>query len=103
MNITHFFDVVAPLFTLTGVWMIGRKQRAGWIVSSVGTVLWIGLAIVATVGGRPVWGLIGNSVVMLVLNARAWWAWRPQPTRLRVKVRLPQNVGTYIPSGVELN
>ena len=77
--ILHYLDVIAPAFTIGGVWLIGRDVRAGWLVSSVGTVLWLTSGLLATYGGRPMWGLVANSVVMLGLNGWAWWRRRPTP------------------------
>lgn len=60
---------------LTGVFIAGRKRRAGWALGFLSEPVWI------------LWGYLSHNpgiypwcVVWGVIYARNWWSWRPHPT-----------------------
>lgn len=56
---------------LTGIWLAGKKRRAGWALgvgSEVAWGLWAWL--------DHAWGLVPWAVGWGVVYARNWWRWR---------------------------
>lgn len=62
----------AGVFELLGIWLVGNKNRWGFISFIVCNVLWIYVAIHTP----EVRGLLIAVVPALFLNIRAWFKWR---------------------------
>lgn len=70
-------DLIAPFFTLAGIYLVGRKDRRGWLVASIGSVMWLTVSLVGAIGGRPIWGHAALAVATIYLNLRWWIVWKP--------------------------
>ena len=72
----HNLDLVAAALTLTGICLLRKVRRAGWLVSATGSVLWEIVALTSVFAGRPVWGQAILSAVTLCLNVWVFFEWR---------------------------
>ncbi len=57
--------------TLLGMWLIGQKKSAGWIVGLVNQVLWVTFSIMF-----EAWGLLPLTVALIFIYTRALLRWR---------------------------
>ncbi len=64
--------VFAALSELLAIWLIGSKNRAGFLTGLVGNGLWVlyvGLS-------KSAWGLLLICPAAAILNARGWLLWK---------------------------
>ncbi len=59
---------------LTGLWVIGFKNKWGFILNMIGGVAWIAVAVF----GLPATGLLLVVIPALILNTRNFFKWRRQ-------------------------
>jgi len=64
--------IMAALFELTAVFMLGKKNPFGFVVASFGNVWWI----VYVVNSASAYGLLLVSATALVLNIKGYMNWR---------------------------
>jgi len=62
---------LAAIFEIAGAWMVGNKERWGFVVFMIGNVLWFMLGI-----KTGEYGLNLVSVVFLLINIRNFRKWR---------------------------
>ena len=63
--------LIAGALELLGLWLLGNKQRLGFLVSLSGNILWITFVLVS----KQSWGLLLVCPVALILNLRGWKKW----------------------------
>ena len=63
-------DIAAAILELVGAWLVGNKDRRGFLVFIAGNVLWF------TIGwDRALWGLVGIGVAFAAINVRNFNRW----------------------------
>lgn len=62
---------LTSLFTLLGIWLLGRKNSLGWWVGIANQGLWIATAILFRT-----WGLLPLTAGLLVIYTRNLILWR---------------------------
>jgi hypothetical protein len=70
-----YLDLIAPVFTLGGIWLLTERRRSGFLVASMGSVLWLIIGLLGAFSGRAIWGLVGLSLATLCLNWRGYYMW----------------------------
>jgi len=55
----------------TGMWMAGRRMRAGWAVAIANEALWIAYAV-----DTRQYGFIAGALLYMVVFARNWLRWK---------------------------
>jgi nicotinamide riboside transporter PnuC len=65
-------DIIAGIFELLAIWLVGSKNRLGFIAGLICNCLWI--AYVLTSG--QTYGLLIVVIPAIGLNVRGWLAWR---------------------------
>jgi len=71
--ITKFYgiDILAMILTFIGIYLIGNKQKYGFIIALFGNLIWVTLGIwVQSIG------LIFANFVIVVLYTRNYIKWR---------------------------
>ena len=58
-----------------GMWMVGRRMRAGWAVAIVNETLWIVYAI-----ETMQWGFIAGAFIYIGVMAHNWGRWSHEPS-----------------------
>jgi hypothetical protein len=58
----------------TGMFLAGRRLRAGWAVAIATECAWIVYAI-----DTRQWGFIAGAATYIVVFTRNWYAWAPAP------------------------
>ena len=73
MNLFQYYGVdwLAMSLTFIAIWLIGNKNKNGFVVHIVGNVCWIGMSFMA--GSLAT--MIANAAFILV-NARAIMLWK---------------------------
>ncbi|HVF47769.1 MAG TPA: nicotinamide mononucleotide transporter [Pyrinomonadaceae bacterium] len=66
-------DWLATVCGLTGVYMLGNKNRFGFLVMMVASTSWLMVGII--IGSLP---LMLGSIVFFCLHLRGWRNWRKQ-------------------------
>lgn len=64
-------DLVATVATLVGIYQLGNKKKAGFVVATVGNLLWIGFGVMS----HSIGILIVN-IAIAVLNLRGYLLWK---------------------------
>ena len=72
----HYLDWMAASATLTGILLLAHRKRSGWVVTSMGSVLWLIIAATSVFAGRPVYGQMVLSGCTLVSNYWGWKKWK---------------------------
>ncbi len=67
-------DWAAMILVIVGLWLLGRKQKVGFVVNVAGAVLWI----VFNVMVDSVAGVLANAILIFV-NIQGWWRWSRRP------------------------
>lgn len=76
-------DWLAGLLELSGLWLVGRKLRWGFIANAIGCAIWISVSI-----RFHVWGLLVIAVPAFWLNLWNWLQWgRSTDSRTRHRNR----------------
>ena len=67
-------DWIALVLNAVAIYLLGRKQRAGWSLGVGANLAWI------------VFGILAHSVatvaacsIFVALNVKGWWNWRAEP------------------------
>lgn len=55
---------------ITGIWLAGRNNKAGWAVGVGAQMLWLAYAVVT-----EQWGFLVTAVAYGAVYARNWWRW----------------------------
>jgi len=66
-------DWIATIAGLTGVYLIGSKNRFGFLVMMVASTSWFTVGVI--IGSLP---LMLGSIVFFCLHVRGWLNWRKQ-------------------------
>lgn len=65
-----YWSYLLTVVGLIGIWLAGRKSRAGWAVGFGAQALWVAYAIATTQ-----WGFIASAVAYGGVYARNWVRW----------------------------
>lgn len=63
-------DFLAGIFELLGGWIVGNKNKLGFVLNALGCLVWIYVAF-----SRQVYGLLVVVVPALFVNARNYIRW----------------------------
>lgn len=66
----QILPLMLSVLTVLGMWLIGNKNRLGWVVGLINQVLWISFAILF-----KAWGLLPLSLVLIVVYVRNLHKW----------------------------
>lgn len=66
----QILPLILSLLTIVGMWLIGNKNRLGWVVGLFNQTLWITFAIVF-----KAWGLLPLTLVLIVVYTRNLTKW----------------------------
>jgi nicotinamide riboside transporter PnuC len=61
---------------ITGIWLAGRNNKAGWLIGLGAQLLWLAYAI-----ATRQWGFIVTAIAYGAVYARNWWRWREAERR----------------------
>lgn len=67
----YILQSIAVITLIVGLWLAGNKDKRGPLLAVFSEFLWI---VVGFLHG--VWGLVCLSIILAVVQARAWWKWR---------------------------
>lgn len=72
MNLLQYYGVdwLAMILTFIAIWLIGNKNKSGFVIHIVGNVCWIGMGFMA----GSIATMVANAAFILV-NARAIMLW----------------------------
>ena len=72
-------SIIAPIFTVLGMWLLSNKNQWGFVVSFLNQIPWTLLTI-----HTGSWGLLSLVVAMSYINIRGWrnWSKSDAPKRL---------------------
>jgi hypothetical protein len=68
------WSYVLAAIGITGLWLAGRRMRAGWMVGLIAQGLWIAYGIVTRQ-----WGFLITALAYGYVYLRNWKTWKPQP------------------------
>ena len=68
-------DWVSAGLLLGGVVFLRYKLAVGWLLCALSCIAAIFLFLGATYRGRPLWGKVAQSCVMLAMNLSNYFAW----------------------------
>lgn len=63
-------DFIAAILELTAVWMIGNKNRKGFLIALLCNIVWIVVAVKASL-----WGLLFTMGAFIFINIRNYKKW----------------------------
>ena len=66
------FSFIPAIFELTGIYLLGKKHRSGFILNTVGGLCWI----LYSVYTKGTYGLILVCSVAAILNIKGFILWR---------------------------
>jgi hypothetical protein len=67
-------DWLAMVFTFVAIFLLGNKSRRGFVLMMTGNACWI---VIGALSGSI--AMVIANLVFLVMNARAWTKWSPEP------------------------
>jgi len=67
-------DWIAAILGVIGAWLIGNKNKWGFILLLIGSVLWITVSF-----HTMVYGLLLANIPGLLINIRNFWTWHVTP------------------------
>lgn len=70
--IFEIIGIIAALFELAAVYLVGQKDKKGFLTGIVGNILWI----TYTLCTRSAYGLILVCIAAFILNIRGFIIWR---------------------------
>ena len=70
---------VANILTVSGVWILAKKDRSALLLLVVGNLLWMCYAI-----SVHMWALVTINLVMTILDVRAWYKWGSESKRSKI-------------------
>lgn len=56
---------------ITGIWLAGRNNKAGWAIGAAAQLLWLAYAL-----ATKQYGFIATAVAYGTMYGRNWWKWR---------------------------
>jgi hypothetical protein len=66
-------DIVAALFTGTSTWAFALgKPRIAFVLLFIGALMWVGVAIMGSFDGRPIYGMLLSSANTIAGCAFGW-------------------------------
>ncbi len=65
---------LASAAELTGLWMVGNKKKYGFLVSIIGNLIWVAVALL----GLPATGLLLVVIPAIVINIRNFFKWKKE-------------------------
>lgn len=68
---SQWWSWVLAAFGLTGIWLAGRKKRAGWLIGVLTQLLWITYGVTTRQ-----WGFIVTALAYAAMYLNNWHAWR---------------------------
>ncbi len=71
-------DYVAGIFDISGVWVIGNKNKYGFLLTMLGNILWVAVAF-----KTGVFGLLIVVVPAIFVNIRNFIKWSKRKKRIR--------------------
>lgn len=71
----YLLDWLAIVTTLLAVWMLGQKNRQGFLVFVFSNLCWVGVGIMTA----SLAIILGN-LAFLAMNLRGWWRWGQDET-----------------------
>lgn len=66
----QILPVMLSVFTIIGMWLIGNKNKLGWVVGLLNQSLWVTFAVIF-----KAWGLLPLTVVLIVVYTRNLYKW----------------------------
>ncbi len=66
-------DIAAMIFTVAGLYIIGNKEKKGFIIASIGNMLWVTLGFLSQSTG-----LIVANTVLIAVYFRGFLKWKTQ-------------------------
>lgn len=63
-------DWVGTAFTLSGLWLIGNRNRTGFLVGIIGCIFWAVFGM-----ERSILSITVVNVIFIFVNARGWLRW----------------------------
>lgn len=78
MNVPAWVTGAEWTITLLGVtsgWLIGQRNRVGFVASLAAQSLWLAVA-----ADTAQWAFVPTSIIYGALAVRGWWRWRPRTT-----------------------
>ncbi len=70
---------LASAAELLGLWMIGNKIKFGFLISIIGNLIWVAVAVL----GLPATGLLLVVIPAMFINIRNFIRWRKQEEKTR--------------------
>lgn len=67
----QLLPLLLSILTIIGMWLIGNKNRLGWVVGLINQGLWITFAIVF-----QAWGLLPLTLVLIFVYTRNLYKWK---------------------------
>ena len=67
-------DIIACILEITGAWMVGNRNKWGFVVFTAGNVFWLLTGVLSALNG-----LIIVSLVFAGINVRNFRKWSKQP------------------------
>jgi len=64
-------DVIAGLFELLGLFIVGNHKRHGFLINIIGNILWTFLGF-----KLKLYGLLLVTIPAMIINFRNWRKWR---------------------------
>jgi len=66
-------DWIGTVFILSGLWLIGSKNRIGFVVSIIGCLFWAAYGI-----QHSILSILTVNVIFVFVNARGWFHWKKE-------------------------
>lgn len=100
-----YLDLAAMVCTSSSTWMfVCGRRRAAYCALLVGSVLWTGVAVLGSFGGRPIYGmLIGSANTFLASVLGLYWLrkedeeWRKDLQEVCREIKHRASYSPYVP------
>jgi hypothetical protein len=78
MNLTQYYgsDWIAMILSVASLWILGNRNRSGFVTMAVGNVAWVIYGVMAN--NLPV--IISNTI-FVALNLRGYFNWSHTPEK----------------------
>lgn len=63
-------DWLAMLLGIAGIWIVGSKNRWGFVLCAASQVIWAGLGV-----WKGLYGLTCVAIPVIVIHGRNWFKW----------------------------
>ena len=67
-------DIIAGLLILVGIYLIGEKNRMGFVACVGGNILWMGYAVMS----HSAYGIFLSAIPSLILNINCYFKWKKE-------------------------